>query len=245
MAFYRQRISIGMLDTDFYRRDYEGELLHDGRADVAKQVLVKSKNLFFRENGKGKAIVIGNGISRINPQFDVMILGNKNRPIYGYKPIYACNGAIWDIKADYYVINNRVLLSQFKSISSWDKIFLPWDIFLDYKMANLIPLVSGVDAGTAAAFLACFDGNDEIFLFGFDGYNSDDNCYKGRLGYDVNVIKKSNIAVEWESNLHKLMRAYSNTKFYRVGSGRTPRTWMSRSNFQEISYKDAVFLGDF
>jgi len=158
----------------------------------------------------------------------------------GYKIVYACNGAAWDLEADYYVINNRILMAHLHDTKQWEKFFMPWDLFLDYRTTNMMPILSNLDAGSMAVFLACFDGNDEIFMFGFDG-GTGDNVYAGKPGYETPVTDSS----EWEANLATVMKAFPEHKFYRVGSGRTPAAWQKLSNFQETNYKVAVFLGDF
>lgn len=223
-----------MLETAYYRRDYTGEVI----AKNDRHFLVKPRNIFYRQNNTGKAIVVGNGITRNNETFETLLKSNRNRPLLGYKIVYACNGAAWDLPADYYVINNRLLMAHLHDTEQWRKFFMPWDLFLDYDTTNMIPVVSSMDAGSMAAFLACFDGNDEIFLFGFDG--NTDNIYEGKPGYGIAADVS-----EWESNLASVMRAFPNHRFYRVGSGKTPAAWQKLPNFQETNYKEAIFLGDF
>lgn len=225
-----------MLETSYYRRNYTGEVVSRGN----DHFLVKPKKIYHRENDSGKAIVVGNGITRNNQTFDVMLTNNRNRPLIGYKIVYACNGAAWDLPADYYVINDRILLAHMDDEKIWNKFFLPYDLFLDYNHANMMPILSGMDAGSMALFLACFDGNDEIFMFGFDGEEGD-NVYRGKPCYEQSKIDQST----WESNIATIMQSFPNHRFYRIGSGRTPASWTKLPNFQDSNYKEAVYLGDF
>lgn len=235
-----------MLAESIYRRDYVGELITDPRQDPPQNIMIKPRHVFRRENNKGRAMVIGNGLSRQHPTFELMMKTNSKRPIPGYKIVYACNGAVWDINADYYVINNRVLMGQFHDKRLWAQFFLPWDMFLEYRSAHMIPMISGqkLDAGSYAAFMACFDGNDDIFLFGFDGQKETvANIYSGKPGYEeANTLTDANT---WQENLATVMRAYPSHNFYRVGNSKTPDAWRDLPNFREVSYNDAVRLGDF
>ena len=230
-----------MLETAYYRRDYKGEVINDSHR--SQRILVKPKNLFHRDGGK--AIVLGNGRSRLNNDLEIMLKSNKTRHIIGYKVVYACNGAAWDSDADYYVINNRVLMGHLDK-RLWNQLFVPWDMFIDYDGTNMIPLVGPMDAGSIAAFLACFDGNNEVFLFGFDRQelpNDNNNCYAGKPCYDpANTTVDSS---SWDLNLYGVMKAYPDVKFYRVGSGRSPKNLVDLHNFKDVSYKESVFLGDF
>lgn len=223
-----------MLETAYYRRDYTGEVI----AKDDRHFLIKPKDIFYRQNNAGKAIVVGNGITRNNKTFEMLLKSNSNRPLLGYKIVYACNGAAWDLPADYYVISNRLLMAHLHDTEQWQKFFMPCDLFMDYDTTNMIPVVSNMDAGSMAVFLACFDGNDEIFLFGFDG--NSDNVYEGKPGYE-----RSADVSTWEINLALIMRAFPDHRFYRVGSGKTPVLWQKMPNFIETNYKEAIYLGDF
>ena len=234
-----------MLLNPVYRRDYIGEVINDNRDNKSQKIMVKPRNVYFKENLKGKAIVVGNGNSRCSDKFKLMMKANSKRPMPGYKITYGCNGAIWDVACDYYVINNRLLMGHLPDKNIIDQIFLPWNLFLEYKKSHMIPYLSGLDAGTLAVFLACFDGNDEVYLFGFDGRSnaSNNNVYAGKPGYDSvdTVINDSS----FQNNLYKLMRCYQNVKFYRVGGGETNEHLAALPNYKEVSYNTVPLIGDF
>lgn len=231
-----------MIEEPFYRQDYIGEVVTDTRAEPAKRVFVKPRDIFHRD--KGTAIVVGNGISRLNPTFDLMMRVNKKKDLPVYKIVYACNGAAWDVDADYYVVNNRVLMGHIRDKQLHSQFFVPWDMFLDYTTCNMIPLVQGLDAGSTAAFLAAFDGHDKVFLFGFEGQGSNySNVYEGKPCYaEKNSAADAN---QWHENLRSVMKAFKNVEFYRVGAGATPAIWRDVPNFQDCNYAESVKLGDF
>jgi hypothetical protein len=233
------------LRKPMYRRDYTGEWLFDARTGRMKKTFVSPRNLFHRSDDTGKAMVIGNGKSRQNDIFDLFCKTNQSRPLPGYKMMYACNYAAADLSADYYIINTRAVMGVVIDETIWSQFFMPWDMYLDYTKPNLIPHVQGLDSGSYAAYLACFDGNDEVFLFGFDGQDGtgNNNVYAGQVGYDHADTPVD--PTEMQNNLTTVMSVYKDVRFYRVGNGITPSAWSALPNFQNVTYRDAVLLGDF
>lgn len=231
------------LTEPVYRKNYIGEVITDNRKTPPERVFAKPRNLYFKENGQGKAIVIGNGKSRLNDKFNIMLNANNARPLPGYKLTYACNGAMWDLDCDYYVVTNRLLMGHIPDKKLINQCFLNWDMYLDYKKANLIPYLRTLDAGTFAAFLACFDGNNEVFLFGFDGDNGteNNNVYYGKPSYETLQMN----ANRWEQNLSKLIRTYRNVNFYRAGGNNSYKSLLNLHNYKELDYNSVVYAGDF
>ena len=230
-----------MLLEAVYRKDYEGELVTDGRKRSPERFHVKPRKLFYRTDKLARAMVIGNGKSRLDPMFTKVFSSNSKRSMPGYKITYACNGAIWDLNCDYYVINNRLMMAHLPDKKIMPQLFLPWDMFLDYKKTQMIPYLRGLDAGSLALFLACFDGHKEIFLFGFDGFDDVDNTiYLNRPGYEPTTSRPNSF-----DNIHKLARIYTDVKFIKVGGGKSNIHLLSLPNYQETNYKSFVKLGDF
>ena len=232
-----------MLETPLYRRDYAGEIIMDGRFDPPKRIFVKPRDLYHRPETTGSAIVLGNGTSRDHDTLRLFMRTNLKRMLPNYKMTYACNGAGWDTDADYYVISNALMMG-YLDRELYTQFFLPREMALDFAETNVIPYISGWDAGTTAAFLACFDGNDKIFLFGFDSEGDDEevkNLYAGHHCYLDSPVNTS----QWISNLRILMGTYKDVDFYRVGVGKTPIAWQGMPNYHEVNYREATLLGDF
>jgi hypothetical protein len=230
-----------MLTEPVYRKDYEGEIISDGRANPPERIYVKPRSLFFRQDKNARAIVIGNGKSRLHPVFKTAFSSNNKRAMPGYKITYGCNGAIWDLNCDYYVINNRLLMGYLPDNKIISQIFLPRDLFLDYKKAQMIPFLSGLDAGVLATFLACFDGHKEIYLFGFDGFDDvDNNVYLNKPCYEPTDARPDTL-----NNIYKLARVYTDVTFCKVGGTRANIHLLSLPNFKELDYKNFAKLGDF
>lgn len=235
-----------MLLEPIYRKDYEGEIITDGRKSPPLKIFAKPKKLYYKENNKGKAIVIGNGVSRQHPIFETITKANNKRPMPGYKLTYACNGAMWNIDADYYVINNRALMGHTRDKRLWTQFFVPYDMFIDYKRCHMIPHISNMNAGSTALFLACFDGHDEIYMFGFDGQQDpqiNNNVYVDKPCYDT--LETTVDDEGWHSSMYSIMRTYSHVKFYRVGGGKQYAGLNKLSNFKDVDYSSVAVLGDF
>lgn len=233
------------LPEPLYRKDYQGEVLTKAVNGAEQRFFVKSRNLFHRTEPNGRAMVIGNGMSRQNDMFNLFMKTNSNRPIQGYKIVYGCNGAAWDLDCDYYVITNRAFLGSVNNTAIHSQFVMPWTLWTDNKNCHLVPLVNYGNAGTLALYLACFDGNEQVFMFGFDlqdgTYNN--NCYAGREDYDAETVPVNSSS--WVKDTMLLMASYPNVQFYRVGGGSTPLGWQGLTNFKDITYRDAVMLGDF
>jgi hypothetical protein len=234
------------IPESLYRQHYEGELLtridSEGKQE---RLFAKSRNLYNRPDFKGTAMVIGNGKSRKNNTLDLFLRTNRNRILPSYKMTYGCNGAVWDLECDYYVITNRLFFSDIADASLAPQFVVPYDIWLNYRHSQLIPLVTGNNAGVLALYLACFDGNDKIFMFGFDMQDGtcNNNCYAGKPGYDPEDTAVD--SATWVKEIMLLMTSYPKVQFYRVGGGPTPVAWQNKHNFQDVTYREAVFLGDF
>lgn len=235
------------LTVPLYRKDYQGEVVTDGRQTPPARYFVKPRKLFYREPAKipTRAMVIGNGVSRINETFDLFFRTNAKRPIQGYKITYACNGAAWDMNVDNYIVTNRILMGHIRDQKLWSQFHVPSDMYIDYKIPNMIPFVNGLDAGSYAAFLAAFDGHSEVWMFGFDRQhnNTNNNVYADKPTYDSTNTKIN--SEQWDINLANICKCYSDVKFYRVGVQNGSRLLESCENFRDVNYNAAVKLGDF
>ena len=193
------------------------------------------------------AVVLGNGISRLDPTVKLIIDGNNRRVAEGYKLTYACNAAFRDTPADYYVIKHNTLFAEIPS-NQHNKMFTSNDMWLVWRDTNLLPNCYHMDAGSAAVYLAAFDGAQKIFLFGFDGSDgvTSENIYADTSGYDSsNYIEDFQ---KFNAFLYNICYAYSSTQFYRVRTQHSndfDPILKTLNNYREVSVRDAVLLGDF
>jgi hypothetical protein len=237
---------MGNLTKPVYRRDYTGETVYYIETDRLSAVLSKPRALPYDFHTR-TAIVLGNGVTRTYPDVNQMLVNNRNKLAEAYKLTYACNAAITDTIADYYVIKDDRFFQRIEP-ERLPLMFTPYNIWINRRETNLIPTVSHYDAGSAAAMLAAFDGATKVFLIGFDGTDGEtvDNIYS-----DDQLYSDPTTVVDFQkfhSYLHDVVKAYSDTQFYRV---RTPHSNnlqadMSRlRNYTEVTVREAILLGDF
>ena len=163
-----------MIDTKLYypqyRTDYIGETINRITDGETTSYFVAPRENAFTAPYTDTAIVLGNGITKNYRETKQLLRINANKVAESYKLVYACNRAISDESDyDYYVLKHRVFLGEMPAKRK-SQVYLPYDIFLDYKDdCNLIPYISQFDSGASAAYIACFDGHKKVFLMGFDG----------------------------------------------------------------------------
>lgn len=231
-----------------YRKDYVGETVNwivDGETNSR---FIKPLPDAFVKSNSISAIVLGNGLTRDYPDHKKLMKINSKRLAQSYKLVYACNRAVHEEETyDYYVLKHKSFLIGVKK-ERRPQIYLPNDIFIeavgDY---NMLPMVSYLDSGASAAMLAAFDGHKKVFLFGFDG-----DLGRGwqTLYDDVYPYNENKVDIpftSWQNGLYEVMSAYKDTEFYRLQSDgqRAPDKWRQLPNFKDVSYRDAVLLGDF
>ena len=232
------------LNTALYRRDYTGEPITYVDNGQMKSLFVNPRE-FPYDRAVDTAIVIGNGVSRLSSDIQLILNQNNKRVAEGYKITYACNAAYRDVKADYYVIKDRIFFAEIP-VEKHNIMFVSNDMWVTYRDTNLIPYIYYMDSGATAAYLAAFDGHKRVFLIGFDGSDNDtnQNVYANSLGYERNDFTHQT----HQNYLYDVCRVYSSTEFYRV------RTHISHNysnllnqlpNYHELNVRDAVLTGDF
>jgi hypothetical protein len=237
---------MGNIHRPTYRRDYTGETISYVEDAVQKSIFVTPRELPHDWNSRS-AVVLGNGISRHDPNVKLIIDANNRRVAEGYKLTYACNAAYRDTPADYYVIKNNIFFSDIP-LSDYNKMFTPNDHWLTYRDTNMLPGSYHMDAGASAAYLAAFDGAQKIFLFGFDGTDgvTSENIYADTFGYESAEYMED--FQKFNAFLYNICRAYSSTQFYRVRTQHSndfDPILKTLNNYHEVSVRDAVLLGDF
>ena len=227
-----------------YANTYEGEWLNYQLGDKVLRRHYKPQQDFFRTGGR--AIVLGNGVSRLRYPLSKINLSNKYKHLDRYDVIYGCNRAYTDEgDLDFLVVTNR-LLSTMIPKELHNITYATQEIQRANPAMELIPMTQRMDAGAAAVSLACFHGADRVFLFGFDGQpNSieNNNIYAGERYY---ASKDQSVNdTEWQDNLLRIMVCYKDVTFYRIDANPpNARKQTMLPNYRLITFNEFVSLAD-
>jgi hypothetical protein len=237
-----------------YRKDYQGE---DVITDLVRENNQWNKTEEYIPNQvsnlqvSNRALIIGNGPTRLGMDFDV--IKNHKAGIRGRSRLqtYGCNALYRDFTPDFLVATGDEIVNEISNSDyCTDHIVYAnaWAIAGYPQKFYLIPQDPAWDAGSIAAYLACFDGHKKIFLMGFDGNDPngrDWNVYNGTAGY-ANV--GSTISEEfWSVTMYKLFNIYSDVEFVRVmptEQYRIPERWKFCTNFRQIDFRQFVIEAD-
>jgi len=189
------------------------------------------------------AVVIGNGLDRLT--FNLKNLKNRKLQTYG------CNALYRDFSPDFLVsvgsemcdeiarsgyCNNHVVYAYASEIVRQPKKF------------HLIPQNPTWNAGSLAAYLACFDGHTKVYLLGFDGNDTpgySNNIYNDTPGY-YSVHEDQN-DLYWSLTMTHVFKTYLFVDFVLVnstGRGYMPKAWQSVPNLRRISFNELVLECD-
>ncbi|CAB4164073.1 hypothetical protein UFOVP1146_9 [uncultured Caudovirales phage] len=164
------------------------------------------------------AFVLGNGISRRG-------LGlNGLRP---YGKIYGCNSLYTEFEPNVLVATDKPISARIQESGYSAK-----NVFYTRKPlpglgALAIPKqYYGFSSGPAAAGIAAFDANQQIYLIGFDcGPTSDqhfNNIYAGTEFYKP-VTSLPTFTGNWIRQIRTVTKDFPNTRFFRVTGATTAR----------------------
>jgi len=228
-----------------HSQSYEGEwinvLLGQGKID---RRFLKPDVIF--QNPSGKAICIGNGKSRLNRPLKKIEHSNNNKILQYYNVLYACNGVYKEWMPDFLIMTHQIMAAgvpeEYRDIT-----YSTQEITRRYPGYNLLPGNPRLDAGSAAAYLACFHGAKKVFLFGYDGqpqtgYNN--NVYAGTENYPNDKAEVSDN--NWIRNLGHVMVTYNDVEFFRV----TPqpedryRSLLRLPNYKPINFNQFISFAD-
>jgi len=197
------------------------------------------------------ATVIGNGLTRKNFPVGLLIkhlsgrLGAKSMQTYG------CNAFYRDFEPTFLVAVGNEICHEIAHSGYCDRhiVYANSDKILKYpNKFYLIPQDFVSNAGTIAAYLACFDGHEKIYLLGFDNSSGEyynNNVYAGTRGYAPADHNYSDDY--WIMAMEKIMSLYNEVEFVRVTSTPNyacPSSWRRLSNFRQIHFQSYVIEAD-
>lgn len=218
---------------------YASATYNNGRWHYDKEFVPKIVN--NQRFGKSAA-VIGNGVSRKN--FDLNLFKNKKIQTYG------CNALYRDHKPDFLIaIGKEIALEISQSdYSKNNVVYSSPDNILRYPNTfHVIPQTPSWNAGSLAAYLACFDGHSIVYLLGHDGLDTtgySNNIYKNSPCYNTDVNTTDTF---WALSMSHVFKTYNLVDFVLVnetGRGYMPSEWYGHTNLRRISFRQLVLECD-
>jgi hypothetical protein len=236
-----------------YRDTYAGEHLvremhYQGGTWVKTDEFVP--NMIENKQISGKAVVMGNGPSRVDlhPQLFPLLKNHKGGLLASGKvQTYGCNAIVRDFIPDF-VVANDAMASELVNTGKCEEtiIYGTTDMVLAYPgKFYMIPQNPNWDAGSMAAYLACFDGHKIVYLMGFDLHSGHDdyhfNVYAGTNGYpDQN---SPTTETYFEKTMLTVMNTYNDVDFVRVTPTPNfymPDSWKYQLNLRQITFREFV-----
>jgi hypothetical protein len=202
----------------------------------------------------GKAVVLGNGPSRLEHHDDLFrLLENHKGGLLagGRVQTYGCNAIVRDFSPDF-VVANDAIASELVNTGKCDNniIYGTSSMILAYPGRFYpVPQNPNWDAGATAVYLACFDGHKTVYLMGFDLHSGHDdvqfNVYSGTNGYP----KENSTTTEryFEMTMLQVMNTYPDVDFVRVSPTKDyymPDSWKYQLNLRQITFRDFVLEVD-
>jgi len=217
-----------------YRTDYEGEFVvldtvfRNGKKIQQREYV---KNPIINQHISGRAAVIGNGpsarpeIVRMLPRHRGGLLGKKRLQTYGALNVWRSirldfcienDPAELQCMIDQDYIENTVVYTRTKNCLD-----MPGNFYIIPYGVRLVPVAQ-------AAYLAAFDGHEEIFMIGVDGLTSDQH--------------KDDQCV---SDLNQVFIAYPSVQFRLVTDGARPHdVWLRNRNVEVWDYRRFISYCD-
>lgn len=240
-----------------YRANYTGEELVREMTYVNGEWVKESEfvpNVIENKQISGKAVVLGNGPSRLEYHANLFnLLKSHKGGLLGSGRVqtYGCNAILRDFEPDFTVASDTLASELVNTGKCEDNIvYGSTDMMLKYPgKFYMIPQNPNWDAGSMAAYLACFDGHKQVYLMGFDLYSGHDNyhlnVYTGTHGYPDTY--DTTTESYFEHTMLRVMQIYSDVDFVRVSPTREyymPASWKYQLNLRQIDFRDFVIEVD-
>lgn len=234
-----------------YRKDYQGEdiivnMIYQGGEWHKTTEFAEPSSIFPTKTSR--AIVMGNGQSRLQLTTNLFSALNAHRENFGPNgiQIYGCNALYRDYEPDYLIVTGREIAREVVRAGYWENhiCYTGQNNLVEFPSKfYLIPQNPGWDAGTLAAYLACFDGYPRVYMLGFDGDSNSQvsafNVYNGTNGYPT--VNDPSLEAFSVKSLVELMKVYNDVEFVRVMPNvawYTPELWKYQTNFRQIDFEE-------
>lgn len=237
-----------------YRNNYAGEniisqlTLSGGEWNPTTEYV---PNSVTNTHTTSQAVAVGNGESRLG--FNLALIQHHHAGMYGADSLqsYACNAAYRDFTPDFLIATGDDIVEEIANSGYCENniVYTSADKLLKYpNKFYLIPQNIQNDAGSIAAYMACFDGHKKVFLLGYDHYDMTgpyNNVYKNTNGYLTDTDTDN--GEYFVKCLRQVIETYSDVDFVRVTP--TNSYWLHSHlepllNLRQISYNDFAIEAD-
>jgi hypothetical protein len=220
--------------TARYRQHYDGEFIitdtkYSGGMKIQNREFVA--NQISNQHISGRAAVIGQDIS---VRDDVVNkLENHKGGLLGQKKLqtYGCEGVWRKIRVDFYVDSNTKELADMvaKNATQNTVVYSTTRNCLRFpEHLYPIPYAVRLSPGAQAAYIAAFDGHQEVFILGVDG-----------------ICPPSVIDTQSFADMVHVFQAYKATKFILVTDGaKPPEAWRNFANVDTWDYRKFIIYCD-
>lgn len=248
-----------------YRKEYNGEDVNivatysDNHWKYQQEFVSESFDNLPMSN---RAIVIGNGISRVD--FDLRnILEHRDTAAWGERTpwrsprikkkfnTYGCNALYRDYKVDFLVATGEQIIQEIANDPYCvdNVVYANKNIVIDYPSKfHFIPQDLDYNSGSIATYMAAFDGHKKVYMLGFDGVDNNTNNYNYYANTPGYLPANHPTNEEyWTKCLYNIMTTYDDVEFIRVAPSsrfRTPERLKYVLNFRTIDFRQFVLEAD-
>ena len=218
--------------TQRYRKDYIGEFIirntswAGGKKHTQREWI---PNPIENHHISGRAACIATVADATH--FDFTMLQHHKGGLLGSKKLqtYGTSEVAKHMRLDFTVEKDQTLLQELVNQDYFKKNILyttPRNCIKFPKAFYTIPHNPVVIKQVALAYLAAFDGHQEIFLL---GYHADAD------------IGHSN----WDVQMEQVIAAYPVTKFYHISyKSQTPASWKNYNNLVQLTHREFITYAD-
>lgn len=215
--------------TEKYRADYDGEYVitktiwSDGEKKQEREWI---PNTVTNNHISERAVILYS--TEVKQKYDPRRLTEHKGGLLGKKKlqIYAVDGVILDLPADFGVTSDRPLLENILHRNFNQRTICYTNTTNCVKYPGefyLVPYSPGMCSEALAVYLACFDGHKEVFIYNFNKLE------------DMAVVKQ----------MAQVFKTYRGTKFYLVDqNNQLPAQWKIFNNVEFMSIRDWIFHCD-
>lgn len=234
----------------YFTEDYEGEMVSEGIVWSAGKKDTNSvwiPKTIINDDHPGVAHIIGNGLSRSG--FDLELLHGQRGGEGGVQSVgqtYGCNLLYTEFTPTFLICVNKEICKDIADSTYAEENIVyttAKQIIQHPDKFHLFPYISSHPAGTLAAWVACADGHTQIYMLGFDFYETGEENVYFEKHHTYSKQDANGANNKFTNSLTELMSLYPEVSFNRVvqtGSEPVPDDFNWAANFEQITYREYI-----